>query len=260
MHIELDPQLSEEVVFLGMRHREAIGDSKLCGDYRRRLDSLYEFSGDAHDREVAFRDLYAEFFRTLGYERLLDDVLGEYPLLGQGLDKISIFKAASHKQESGDLFVRNDRADGQAARRAAVVRLSAQSFLDTEQLVHFMRRELFHIADMLDPAFGYRPDLQLLDETLARQNLIRDRYRALWSFFVEARLLRAGRSTPAALSGRQGLLQKAFQSLGDEGVESVLQIVSTEEALTHTDLLAIAKTGSLSIEAEPVETTQQVNS
>ena len=257
MHIEIDPQLIEEAVFLVMRDREKGEDQALYDGYRSRLDALYEFSGDAHHREVAFRDLYAEYFRSLGCEQLLNDVLDEYPLLAQGLDKASFFKAASPKQESGDLFVREDRGNDQAARRAAVIRLSAQSFLQTERLVHFLRHELLHIADMLDPAFGYRPDLELAEETLARQNLIRDRYRALWSFFVDARLLRADRSTATSLSGGKRLLEKAFQSLGAEAIQRVLRTVSTEEALTHTDLLVIAKTGSLSNETEPTKIIQQ---
>lgn len=267
MHVEIDPQLIEDVVFLVMRGREKGEDRALYDDYRSRLDALYEFSGDAHHREVAFRDFYAEYFRTLGCEQLLSDALDEYPLLAQGLDKASFFKAASPKQESGDLFVRKDRADGQMVRRAAVLRLSAQSFLQTERLVHFLRRELFHIADMLDPAFGYRPDLELAEETLARQNLIRDRYRALWSFFVDARLLRAGQSNATGSNGAgsnatgsnggKGLLEKAFRSLGAEAIEGILRTLSMEETLTHTDLLAIAKTGSLSDETEPTAIVQQ---
>ncbi len=259
MHIEFDPRLSEDVVFLAMRGREEGGDQAMYGDYRRRLDALYEFSGDAHDREVAFRELFSEFFRTLGYERLLRDVLGEYPLLGRRLDRVSFFTAASRKQEGGDLFVRNDRAAGQADRRTALVRLCAQTFLETERLIHFLRRELYHVADMVDPRFGYRRDLQISEETLARQNLIRDRYRVLWSVFIDARLLRDDRSSPAELDGRQRLLEKAFQGLGDEEVEGVFRTVCTVENLTHTDLLTMATTGVVSTAPGQFETAQSAN-
>ncbi len=80
MHIELDPQLLEEVVFQEVRRREQIGEQTLFQDYRDRIDALYDLP-EEDDRETAFRDVQAVFFMRLGLEQILLNCLDEFTLL-----------------------------------------------------------------------------------------------------------------------------------------------------------------------------------
>lgn len=67
-----------------------------------------------------------------------------------------------------------------------------------------MRRELLHVADMLDERFGY------VRETFSgepsRQNLQRDRYRVLWDTYVAGRLDRE----QFGVNGEKDRLERAF--------------------------------------------------
>jgi hypothetical protein len=113
--------------------------------------------------------------------------------------------------------------------------------LESGGLLLLLRRELYHISDMIDPAFAYRPELGETGGSPACENLIRDRYYALWSLFIEARLLRAGRATAATFGQRQALLRKAFSAFGDQQTETLVRTVSNATSLTHADLLALAR-------------------
>lgn len=241
MYIEVDPVLLEDVVFLAMRRLEQRGDQAMFREYRNRVDAVYETPNDDHDREIAFRDLHADFFRRLGYEQMLRDCLEEFPLLVRELDRASFLKAISRKGEGGELFVRKDEGNGSRPQRTAVVRLRAEVFLDSNELAELLRREFYHISDMVDPAFGYEPAVGDTGDSIAQENLIRDRYRALWSVFVEARLVRAGQATDITLGQRQRLLKRAFGGLADQHTDTIVQKASNTKTLTHADLLLLAK-------------------
>ncbi len=241
MHIELDPQLLETVVFLEVRRREQLGEQAVYEDYRGRVDALYDMSADDEGRDIAFRDVHAEFFERLGFGEAIRSYIEEFPLLRQELDRITFLKAQSRKEEGADLFVRPDEGGGDLHHRTAVLRLRAETFLDTDKLSILLRRELYHVSDMVEPAFGYEPDLGDTGESIAQETLIRDRYRVLWNLYVDARLARAGRAPAAILQRPQSLLEKAFDSLGDQNTKAIIETVSNATSLTHSDLLTLAK-------------------
>ena len=89
MYIELDPVLLEDVVFLAMRRQEQCGDQAMFREYRTRIDAVYDAPDDDLEREIAFRDVHADFFRKLGFEQMLRDCLEEFPLLVRELDRAS---------------------------------------------------------------------------------------------------------------------------------------------------------------------------
>jgi hypothetical protein len=242
MHIELDPQLLEAVVFLEMRRREQLGEQAAYRDYRGRIDALYDLPADDEGRDFAFRDVHAEFFEGLGFGQAIRGYIEEFPLLHRELDRITCLKARSRREEGADLFVRLDEGGGGGLHhRTAVVHLRAETFLDTDKLSILLRRELYHISDMVEPAFGYEPDLGDTGESIAQENLIRDRYRVLWHLYIDARLGRAGRAPVASLQQPQSLLRKAFDGLGDQNTKAIFETVSSARSLTHSDLLALAK-------------------
>ncbi len=245
MHIELDPTLIEETVFLALRARELLGDRAMFEQYHQRIDSLYDLSGDDRRREVAFQEVHAEFFGSLGFEETLRGHLAEFPLLERELNGITFLKTVARKQEGAELFVRRrDEKTGGRRHRTAVVRLRAEMFLDPDRLSLLLRRELYHVSDMVDPAFAYRPDLGETGESIAQQNLVRDRYCVLWSLYVDARLVRADQAPDVVLDRHHGLLKKAFDGSPEADVLAVFQTVSHTESFTHADLLRLAKTGS----------------
>ena len=253
MHIELDPVLLEEVVFLAIRHREQLGDQSIVEQYHHRVDALYDLPHDGDAREIAFRDVHAEFFSQLGLERMIRGPLAEFPLLEEKLERVTFLKAAARKQEGAELFVREDDETGGRQNRVAVVRLRAELFLDPDRLSRLLRHELYHVSDMVDPAFGYRPDLGETGETIAQQNLVRDRYRVLWSIYIDARLVRTDRAPATALNDQERLLARAFDGFGDGDTRAIFETVSDATSLTHADLLALAKSGTANTVAGGVE-------
>ncbi len=245
MHIELDPALLEGTVFLALRAREQRGDRAIFERYHQRVDVLYDLPGDDRRREVAFQEVHAEFFASLGFERTLRRRLAEFPLLDRELSGITFLKAVVRKQEGAELFVRREEQGAVNRRhRTAVVRLRAELFLAADQLSLLLRRELYHVSDMVDPAFAYRPDLGETGESIAQHNLVRDRYRVLWSMYVDTRLVRAGWAPEVVLDRHRGPLKKAFDGFAEADVLAVSRTVSQVEPLTHADLLRLAKTGS----------------
>ncbi len=245
MQIELDPTLLEETVFLALRAQEQRGDRAMFEQYHQRVDALYDLPGDDRRREVAFQEVHAEFFGRLGFAQTLRAHLAEFPLLEGELNGITFLKAAARKQEGAELFVRRpDEGAGNPRHRTAVVHLRAELLLDGDQLSLLLRRELYHVSDMVDPAFAYRPNLGETGESIAQQNLVRDRYCVLWSMYIDARLVRAGRAPDVVLDRHRGPLKKAFDGFAEADVLAVFKKVSHAESLTHEDLLGLAKTGS----------------
>jgi hypothetical protein len=82
-------------------------------------------------------------------------------------------------------------------RRRLQVRLNPVRFADRDALRRYLRHEVQHAADILDPSFAYREES--LDEPTRR------RYAALWCASIEERL--AGAALEPAT--HPGLLQRA---------------------------------------------------
>jgi hypothetical protein len=74
-----------------------------------------------------------------------------------------------------------------------VLRLRPRTLFDPQTLRALLRHELMHVADMLDPTFGYQRSLPRSDDGPSGDNLVRDRYRVLWDVTIDGRLARAGR-------------------------------------------------------------------
>lgn len=242
MHIELDPQLLEDVVFREVRRREQLGDQAIFRAYRDRIDVLYDLPVD-EARETAFRDAHAEFFERLGLEQMVRNCLAEFPLLNQKLDRIDFMKALTRKQEGAELFVRQDDTEDDRQHRIAVLRLRADVFLDAERFHLLTRHELYHVSDMVDPAFGYEPDLgeAVGDGDMALINLLRDRYCVLWSLYIDCRLVDTDRAPATVLERGRSLLEGAFAGFGDQHASEIFETVSNATSLTHTDLLVLAR-------------------
>ena len=96
------------------------------------------------------------------------------------------------------------------------MRLRPSKVLDREPLLAFLRHELMHLADMLDPGSGYEPELPQLEATPSLDRLIRDRYRVLWDYWIDGRLLRRDWAPPQVRDQRLAEFRATFPMLGQQ--------------------------------------------
>lgn len=228
--IEYEQALVESAVFLAARR-----DGLLECELHLAIDPLYEIPDDEL-RHREFVPVFRNFFTKLKLNRLVDELIAERPIIGRRVDRCVVREAARAKDESAELFVRCDGE--QIARRNMVVQVCPQSFIESARFVLCMRRDLLHIADMLDDAFGY--ERAEFSGPLAQQNLQRDRYRVLWDTYVEGRLYREGRTSDAELGPLERSFDRVFTGaspiLGSRGFSHVFRA----PALTHSDLMGWA--------------------
>jgi hypothetical protein len=88
---------------------------------------------------------------------------------------------------------------------------------------------------MLDGRFAYDPNLPVLPAV--QQNIIRDRYAALWDVFVEGRLIRSGRLRNDDVNRVWGAFAKAFARNKDAAPRRVFEKLLGASELTHAQLL-----------------------
>lgn len=108
--------------------------------------------------------LFQYLFRRAGLDRKVADVVEEF----DGLPPVRVGLA------SGD-----EGAFLAANRGAVLVRLRPERFERIDALQRYLRHELGHVADQLDPAFGYA-DVDV-------DPPVRERFALLWSVRVDAR-------------------------------------------------------------------------
>lgn len=196
--IEYEQSLVETAVFLAVRN-----DAPLECELHQSVDRLYEIP-DEEIRQREFVPVYRDFFTKLKLDQLVSGLLAERPLIGEVVEKCVVREAAKKKAESAELLVRKDLPSNGGSGRTLVIQICPQSFLDSERFIPLMRRELLHVADMLDDQFGY--SREGFSGEPSRQNLQRDRYRILWDVYVEGRLERE----QFGVGGKREGLEQAF--------------------------------------------------
>lgn len=226
--VDYDARLVEEVVLRALPGRPEEGE------FRQSRDHFYEL-GDPDERDQVFRTFHGQWFQRLGMCQPLEDALAERPILNQRTRRCAVIRARSKKEEGAELFVSPDPAAG----RSIGLQLRSESFLYPAQLLGLLRHELLHIADMLEPGFGYQPELHLPEEGMARR-LVQDRYRVLWDAAIDGRLVREGRAPARVRQRRLQDFARAFPVLG-AGLESHFSRFFDREGLTHAQLLACAR-------------------
>lgn len=212
--LELDPQLVEEVV-----HLLASADERRWAVYRRRIDPLY----DRPDRDAAIAAAVLSLFREWGVERAVAEAV-------HGLDVARALVARSHRpgDEGADLLVGEERT--------VLLRLPAGAFLDLGALARFLRHEMRHVRDMLDPKFAYERDLGASGRTRAEQELVRSRYFVLWNLAIDR-----VEAPPVGAATRRAQLDRAFAALSEEQRSRLAARFEEPAARTHPTLLAAAR-------------------
>lgn len=230
-YVRIDPGLLEEATFLALR-----GCADLLPFDRERV-RLYAIA-DPEERERRFRALHAAWFARLGLDAPLRHALGEQPSIPARTRACLVARAWRPRDEGADLHV----ADNPAERGAVtlVVRLQPESFAEPGRLLVLLRHELQHVADILDPRFGYEPGIPSDDSDPARRRLVLDRYAVLWDITVDGRLSRRGRAADGAEAARRREFESAFPVLGARAGEAFARFFA-EEAPTHKALAAFAR-------------------
>jgi hypothetical protein len=223
---EYDAVLVEEAVAFALR-------GKPQAPYWFARSRVYEIA-DEDARARKFLRLASEEFEAQGLGRPLDQALRERPVIAGATAGCLVAPAVTARDEGAELFVRRPRIGPEASR--LVVRLRSSSFADPKRLLAFLRHELCHIADMVDPAFGYEPVIGDADATPGRDRLLVARYRALWDAAIDGRLVREGRADPSLREARRRDLASAFPGLEEEAFEEWLD----GSAHTHPELVAFA--------------------
>lgn len=223
--IEYDPRLVEEATLLALR---GAGDETA---FRRERDRLYEVA-DPETREAAFRAFHAAWFERLGLGRPIGWALKERKLILRAAERCLVAYAVSTREEGADLFVAERR-------RSVAIRLAPATLLAPERLIEFLRHELLHVADMLDPRFAYEPWLPSSDAGPTHRELLKERYRVLWDAYIDGRLSRLGRAPAGVRAERLGEFRRALPTLG-ERAEAEFERFFNAASLRHAELVAFA--------------------
>ena len=230
--VSYDAALVEEAVL----RAEGLLDASQRAAFRFERDRLYEVR-DAEERGARFEELHGRWFLFLGLDRPLHQALSERPVLLQETGVCRVLRASSITEELADLFG-PPVADGPST-PTLVVRLCPESLLDGPLLLQRLRHELGHVADMLDPEFGYERELPSSGGDPAADGLLRQRYHAAWDATIDGRLCRRGLLPATAREACRRMFARAFAALG-AGAPEVFQRFFDDPRPTHAAIMAVA--------------------
>lgn len=239
MQLRYDEALVEAAVFLCANGRRPGIPPLQVRRYHAEREKLYRIL-DPDERNAAFFKLHLEWFREWGLEQALLDAVNEFPLLHRKLNVLAFRRARTHTEEGAELFVSAETGHN------AVVALLPERLAQSGQssaasdLATFLRREFLHLHDMLDPAFGYSPEIPLSGADRARERLIRERYRLLWNITVDGRLSRTGRPGLADEQSHRAAFDRAFHFLHEPHRTEVFRRLWSSDQPRHAELLALA--------------------
>jgi hypothetical protein len=248
MAIHYDPRLVEEAVFHLQR------DSFVRSELDEQRKRIYEVA-DPDNRERQFLDLNRTWFDRLGLGNGVEAALREQPLITAQVGNCFIVCTIAAKEESAELFVAQDARLENPPERTLWVLLRPESLLKAVSLKTFLRHELFHIADMLDPAFAYEPTLPKAEGGPTYDTLITNRYRVLWDVTINGRMLRRGWCDASVREQQFSNFVHAFPMLQDRFEEFFSGFFDSEQP-KHADLARFAfdprqASGNLQRQAAP---------
>lgn len=232
-----EPRLAEAVVLGEVQRRLEGGDRGLYLAYHAEADQLYE-RYPAEAREEVFEQLHRRLFLKLGLGSPIEQAIEEYPGITPQVAGALIACAGGPHEEGADLV--QGKADAPAAPPRLALTLCPERFLDPSELRRYLRHELMHVADMLDPGFGYRRE-DLSGGSPAEENILRLRYRTLWDVTIDGRLEHADHGCPGRREEREQEFTAVFHRLPPEQREALFSRLWAGEDVSHLLLLETAR-------------------
>ena len=154
MQLRYDEDFIEASVFLCTSGRRKGVPALQIVRFHHERERLYGIL-DPDERNTAFFKLHLDWFREWGLEELLTDLFKEFSLLSSKLAVLAVRKTRGKSDEGAELYV------NEAGQRSAILALRPESFERDAALRDYVRHEFTHLSDMLNPAFGYAPSLNL---------------------------------------------------------------------------------------------------
>jgi hypothetical protein len=233
MAIHYDPRLVEEAVFHIQR------DSFVRKELDEQRKRIYEVPDPDH-RERQFLDLNRIWFNRLGLGNGVEGALREQPLITAQVGNCFIVCAIAITEESAELFVPQDTRLENPPERTLRILLRPESLLNAVSLKTFLRHELFHIADMLDPTFAYKPTLPKAEGGPTYDTLITNRYRVLWDVTISGRMLQRGWCDASVREQQFSDFVHAFPMLQEDRLDELFSGFFDSEQPKHADLACFA--------------------
>ncbi|MDZ4346205.1 MAG: hypothetical protein U1E51_27655, partial [Candidatus Binatia bacterium] len=175
----------------------------------------------------------------LGLNQTIEEALREQPIIAAKVDSCFIVCAAESNAQGAELFVAEEERPENPGRRTLRVLLTPESLLNSTSLRTFLRRELFHIADMLDADFAYEPALPKAEGGPTYDTLVTNRYRVLWDITIHGRMTRRGWLPESDRAEQLAYFRQAFPMLKDNAEESFNRFFDSDRP-THPELTAFA--------------------
>ena len=231
MQLRYDEDFLEAAVFLCASGRRAGTPPSQVARFQREREKLYAIL-DADERNTAFFKLHLDWFREWGLEKMLADMLREFPLLADRLNVLAVRKTQGKNDEGAELYV------NEAGQRTGLLALRLERLTQGASHADFLRHEFTHLHDMLDPAFGYAPALDLPGLNAAQQRLARERYRLLWDITIDGRLAAAGHTPMATRDQHAAAFSRGYSFWPVEKRSEVFESLWRNAAPHHSDFLA----------------------
>ncbi|MBE0541027.1 MAG: hypothetical protein IH623_06555 [Verrucomicrobia bacterium] len=232
MQLRYDEDFIEAAAFLCTSGRRYGVPSLQIARFHRERERLYGIL-DPDERNTAFFKLHLDWFREWGLEKLIADLLKEFPLLPEKLSVLAVRKTRNKNDDGAELYV------NETGQRSAILALRPESFERDAALQDYVRHEFTHLSDMLDPGFGYAPTLDLPGLNGAQQRLARERYRLLWDITIDGRLTAAGHTPMAGREQHAAAFSRGYSFWPADRQTQTFDSLWHNAAPRHDDLLGL---------------------
>jgi hypothetical protein len=232
MQLRYDEDFIESAAFLCTSGKRKSVPSLQIVRFHRERERLYAIL-DPDERNTAFFNLHLDWFREWGLEKLITDLLKEFPLLPEKLAVLAVRKTRNKNDDGAELYV------NETGQRSAILALRPESFERDAALRDYVRHEFTHLSDMLDPAFGYAPTLDLPGLNGAQQRLARERYRLLWDITIDGRLAAAGRSPMQPREQHAAAFARGYSFWSADRQAETFESLWHDAAPNHANFLAL---------------------
>ncbi len=232
MQLRYDEDFIEAAAFLCASGQRKSVPSLQIARFHREREKLYAIL-DPDERSTAFFKLHLDWFREWGLEKLITDLLKEFPLLPEKLSVLAVRKTRNKNDDGAELYV------NETGQRSAILALRPDSFERDAALRDYMRHEFTHLSDMLDPAFGYAPSLDLPGLNGAQMRLARERYRLLWDITIDGRLTTASHTPMAAREQHAAAFARGYSFWPADRQAETFESLWHNAAPRHAEFLAL---------------------